>query len=64
MGLSIQVPLAVVLDLALTQPEYAKHASSIALMVVGALAVLAGFFGINIDTTSGSVLVTDVDEEQ
>jgi len=45
-GLSAQVPLAVLLDLIFTHPAWLRSAAAAALMVLGAALVLAGFFGV------------------
>ncbi|BDA40677.1 Solute carrier family 35 member F5 [Coccomyxa sp. Obi] len=47
-GLSMQVPFAVVLDAIFKQPAWLSSASSAALTFVGAALVLTGFFGINV----------------
>ena len=45
-GLSAQVPLAVFLDLIYTHPAWLQSAAAAALMIVGAILVLAGFLGV------------------
>lgn len=47
-GLSMQVPFAVVLDAIFKHPAWLSSASSAALTFVGAALVLTGFFGINV----------------
>ena len=46
--MSVQVPLAVTLDLVLRRPPWLQHASSVVLMLTGTACVLAGFFGVNL----------------
>ena len=46
--MSVQVPLAVALDIVWTRPEYIHNGKTVALMVLGGWYVLAGFVGINI----------------
>ena len=47
-GMSIQVPLAVALDIVWKRPEYMHNGKTVALMVLGGWYVLAGFVGINV----------------
>lgn len=48
MGLSIQVPFAVLAEASFTQPAWLSHQGSTALMVVGAVAVILGFLGVTL----------------
>lgn len=48
MGLSIQVPFAVLAEASFTQPAWLSHHGSTALMVVGAVAVILGFLGVTL----------------
>ena len=47
-GLSIQVPFAVLAEASFSQPAWLSHHGSTALMVVGAVAVLLGFLGVTL----------------
>lgn len=47
-GLSMQVPFAVIMDAIFKHPAWLSSASSAALTFIGATLVLTGFFGINV----------------
>lgn len=47
LGLSIQIPIATVIDLLIGDPAWLKTAGSIALTASGTLLILLGFFGVN-----------------
>lgn len=49
-GLSMQVPLAVVLDAIFKHPAWLYNGLSAALTFVGAALVLTGFFGVNVES--------------
>ncbi|KAK9794952.1 hypothetical protein WJX73_000997 [Symbiochloris irregularis] len=49
LGLSLQFPIAAVADVATKSPPW-LHNSTWIYMLLGALAILAGFFGINVDS--------------
>ena len=48
MGLSIQVPFAVLAEATFTEPAWLSHHGSTTLMVVGAVAVILGFLGVTL----------------
>lgn len=47
-GLSIQVPMTVAVEMLFTHPAYLQHAGSAVLVLLGGACVLVGFFGINL----------------
>ena len=53
-GLSVQIPLAVVAEMLLRSPPWLRSPSSAVLILIGALAVIAGFLGVTLtgQTTS------------
>ena len=48
-GMSVQVPMAVFLDIVWKRPEYIHNTSTVLLMLLGGWYVLAGFIGINVE---------------
>jgi len=46
-GLALQVPLAVLLDALLRSPAWLSHMGGTVLTMMGGVAVLVGFFGLN-----------------
>ena len=51
-GLSIQIPLAVLAEGSFQQPGWLHNHGSAALMILGALAVILGFLGVTVGTAS------------
>ena len=60
-GLSVQIPLAVVAEMLLRSPPWLRSPSSAVLILVGALAVIAGFLGVTLtgQTTSSDAVQPD-----
>ena len=60
-GLSVQIPLAVVAEMLLRSPPWLRSPSSAVLILVGALAVIAGFLGVTLtgQTTSSDAMQPD-----
>ena len=54
-GLSIQVPLAVMAEGAFLQPAWLHDHGSAALMILGALAVILGFLGVTVSQPAEDV---------
>ncbi len=50
-GLSIQVPMTVAIEVLFTHPSYLQHAGSAVLVLLGGVCVLGGFFGINLGSS-------------
>ena len=48
-GLSMQWPISIAVDMIFKHPRWLSNVSSAVLMVTGALLILFGFFGINLE---------------
>eukprot|EP00891_Asterochloris_glomerata_P007549 jgi/Astpho2/7549/Aster-02457 len=59
-GLSVQIPLAVVAEMLLKSPPWLRSASSAVLILLGALAVIAGFLGVTLTGQTTSLDATQV----
>ena len=53
-GLSVQIPLAVVVEMLLRSPPWLRSPSSAVLILLGALAVIAGFLGVTLTGQAAS----------
>lgn len=51
-GLALQVPLAVVADAVLKDPQWLHSLGTAVLTLAGAIAILAAFFGLNITSSA------------